>query len=141
MKKKAGILLGLLPLVLNVSVVMAGNDLPGLVRSGQYERDIRTGIIQLVPVRQLPDTVYSVGTYPLYTPELTPGNGREIVQISCRFCHSTTYITMQPPLPPAIWEAEVYKMINTYGAPVPENEAKQIISYLQTHYTPATRKQ
>ncbi|MCF6149946.1 MAG: sulfide dehydrogenase [Candidatus Kuenenia sp.] len=140
MKKKTGILLGLLPLLLNVSVVIAANNLPGLARSGQYKRDMRTGIIQLGPVQHLPDTVYSVGTYPLYTPELADGKGREIVQISCRFCHSTTYITMQPPLPAAIWKAEVDKMINTYGAPVPEDEAKLIISYLQAHYSPETRK-
>jgi hypothetical protein len=48
---------------------------------------------------------------------------------------------MQPPLPAATWEAEVNKMIKTFGAPIPEASAKKIISYLQTHYTLETRKQ
>ncbi|HKW64101.1 MAG TPA: hypothetical protein VJN89_16235 [Candidatus Acidoferrum sp.] len=56
-------------------------------------------------------------------------------------CHSTRYITMQPPLPATTWEAEVNKMIKTFGAPIPEATAKKITSYLQTHYTPQTRKQ
>ena len=31
-------------------------------------------------------------------------------------------------------------MIDTYGALIPEDETKQIIAYLQSHYTPDTRK-
>ena len=48
---------------------------------------------------------------------------------------------MQPPLLGETWEAEVNKMTKTFGAPIPEASAKKIISYLQTHYTPETRKQ
>jgi hypothetical protein len=47
---------------------------------------------------------------------------------------------MQPPLPAATWQAEVTKMINTYGAQIPEDAAKAITAYLQAHYTPETRK-
>ena len=56
-------------------------------------------------------------------------------------CHSTRYITMQPPLPPATWEAEVNKMTKTFGAPIPEATAKKITSYLQSHYTAENHKQ
>jgi hypothetical protein len=47
---------------------------------------------------------------------------------------------MQPPLPAPTWDAEVNKMIKTFGASIPEATAKEIISYLQEHYTPENRK-
>ena len=56
-------------------------------------------------------------------------------------CHSTRYITMQPPLPVATWEAEVTKMMKAYGAPIPEAAAKKITTYLQGHYAPENRKE
>jgi hypothetical protein len=47
---------------------------------------------------------------------------------------------MQPPLPAATWEAEVAKMNKAYGAPIPDGVSQKIVQYLQTHYTPETRK-
>ena len=140
MKKIRYILVGFLLAVLN-EPINAKTDFPGLVQSGQYLHVTLNSATQPAPIQQSLDTVYSVGTYPLYTPELAPGEGREIVQVYCRFCHSTAYITMQPPLSAVTWEAEVYKMINTYSAPIPEDFAKQIVTYLQMFYTPETRKQ
>ena len=32
-------------------------------------------------------------------------------------------------------------MIKAFGAPIQEATAKEIITYLQTHYTPETRKE
>jgi hypothetical protein len=84
--------------------------------------------------------VYSVGVYPIYPPELAPGEGREDVQSYCSTCHSTRYITMQPVLPPDVWTAEVNKMVNVMGAGIPEDVQPVIIKYLQAHYTPETRK-
>jgi len=81
-----------------------------------------------------------VAAYPLYMPELAPGEGREAVQSYCATCHSTRYITMQPPLPPETWAAEVNKMVNVMGQPIPDEVQPVIIKYLQTHYTPETRK-
>lgn len=134
------ILMGLLIIALN-KPLLAKTGLPGLVRSGQYSKGTLLSITQPDSAQQSLDSVYSVGTYPLYTPELAPGKGREIILAYCGFCHSTTYITMQPPLPATTWEAEVSKMIDTYGAPIPEDETKQIIAYLQAHYAPETRRQ
>jgi hypothetical protein len=48
---------------------------------------------------------------------------------------------MQPPLPAATWETEVNKMNKTFGAGIPEENTRKIISYLQAHYTPENRKQ
>jgi hypothetical protein len=37
---------------------------------------------------------------------LADGQGRDVTQSFCGICHSPTYITMQPPLPSATWEAK-----------------------------------
>lgn len=140
MEKARCIIIGLLLVVLSVTV-FAESEIPGLIRSGQYSQGTLNSVRQPSQDKQSSDGVYSVGAYPLYTPELAQGEGREIIQIFCRFCHSTTYVTMQPPLPAATWESVVNKMIDIYGAPISEDSAKQIISYLRAHYTPITRKQ
>lgn len=120
--------------------ILAQSKLPGMVNSGMYHQGMLGITPQYRPLQHSPDAIYSVGAYPLNTPDLAPGNGKDIVQIYCRFCHSTVYITMQPPLPSATWNAEVLKMINVYGAPIPEDTAKQIVEYLQSNYTFETRK-
>jgi len=140
MKKKSCIIIGLLMVTLS-GTLSAESEIPGLIHSGQYSQGTLGNVRQSSPAQQSNDGVYSVGAYPLYTPELAQGEGREIIQIFCRFCHSTTYITMQPPLPAATWESVVNKMIDIYGAPISEDSARQIINYLRTHYTPLTRKQ
>jgi len=140
MKKERCIIIGILLSLLSVPI-LAESEIPGLIRSGQYNQGALGSVNQPGQIQQTSDGMYSVGAYPLYTPELAQGEGREIIQIFCRFCHSTTYITMQPTLPAATWESVVNKMINTYGAPISEDSAKQIVSYLRAYYTPITRKQ
>lgn len=140
MEKARCIIIGLLLVILN-GTILAESEITGLIRSGQYSQGTLGSVNQPGQTQQSSDGVYSVGVYPLYTPALAQGDGREIIQIFCRFCHSTTYITMQPPLPAAIWEGVVNKMINTYGAPISEDSARQIINYLRTYYTQAARKQ
>ncbi|TVL99518.1 MAG: sulfide dehydrogenase [Candidatus Brocadia sp. WS118] len=140
MKKILYVFIGLLVITLN-KPLLAKTNLHGLVRSGQYSRGALLGTPQPEAIKQSLDAVYSVGTYPLYTPELAPGEGLDVIQGYCNLCHSVSYITMQPPLSADTWEAEVYKMINTYGALISEDETKRIIVYLQTHYTQETRKQ
>ena len=140
MKKVRCIIMGFFLVVL-IGTVFAESEIPGLIRSGQYSQGALASVNQPGQIQQTSDGMYSVGTYPLYTPELAQGEGREIIRIFCRFCHSTTYITMQPPLPAATWESVVNKMINIYGAPISEDSEKQIVIYLRTYYTPATRKQ
>jgi hypothetical protein len=41
---------------------------------------------------------------------------------------------MQPLLPTATWQAEVRKMIDVHGAPIPEDAARRITTYLQMNY-------
>jgi hypothetical protein len=96
---------------------------------------------QAAPIEPSPDSTFQVSAYPAPAVDLAPGDGMQDVQIYCNTCHSPRYITMQPPLPAATWEAEVNKMIKTFGAPIPEENAKKILLYLQAHYAPETRKQ
>jgi mono/diheme cytochrome c family protein len=96
---------------------------------------------QPAPMELLPDSNFQVSAYPAPAVDLAPGDGLQDVQIYCNTCHGTRYITMQPPLPAATWEAEVNKMTKTYGAAIPEDSTRKIILYLQAHYTPDSRKQ
>jgi len=86
------------------------------------------------------DAKYSVGSYPLYWPELEPGAGRDLVSGYCKTCHSPRYILMQPPLSHDQWAAEVTKMVKTFGIDIPEPDQATIITYLTDHYSPETRK-
>ena len=124
-----------------VGSVQADTPRPGLLDSGDYANGPLGSALQ--PARVIPGNgdVYKVGKWPTYTAELAAGPGRDTVLGHCSMCHSVTYITMQPPLPAATWEAEVHKMIKTFGAPIQDAQAKEIITYLQAHYTPQTRKE
>lgn len=139
MKKIEGGLIGMVLLLAGASV-LAQSQRPGIVRSGQY-RSAASSVSQPDPSQHSADAVYSVGSYTLNTPTLAPGKGRELVNVYCQVCHSATYITMQPPLPTAAWEAVINKMITTHGATIPSQAAKQIIAYLEANYTVETRKQ
>jgi len=86
------------------------------------------------------DSHYGVASYPTFELGLAEGAGRAETQIYCSSCHTPRYITMQPPLPAATWDAEVQKMVKTFGATIPEADAQKIAQYLHEHYTPETRK-
>lgn len=61
--------------------------------------------------------------------------GRAAVLNNCGACHSHDYILMNSPFPDAkLWEAEVTKMIKTFGAPIDDADARQIIDYLKQNY-------
>ena len=110
------------------------------LKKGYYSPDQLGSIQQAATAALSPDASYEVSAYPAPALELAPGDGRQDVQIYCNICHSPRYITMQPPLPAATWEAEVNKMNMAYGAGIPEDTARKIIAYLQSHYTAETRK-
>jgi hypothetical protein len=83
---------------------------------------------------------YDVAAYTLYPAMLAADDGQQEVASYCNTCHSTRYITMQPPLPADTWSAEVSKMVKTSGASIPDDATQKIIHYLQAHYTPENRK-
>jgi len=110
-------------------------------QSGSYGSKKANSIEQTAAVQMSSDGSFAVASFLSFAPELAEGEGRAETESFCAMCHSTRYITMQPPLPAATWETEVNKMIKTFGAPIPDASAKKIISYLETHYTPEARKQ
>jgi len=111
------------------------------MQSGVYAGASGASIGQSAKQEFAPDAKYEAGPYASLLPELAAGEGRVEVQSFCMTCHSTRYITMQPALPAATWDAEVTKMIKAYGAPIPEDTAKKITAYLQAHYTAENRKE
>jgi hypothetical protein len=125
----------------SMALSQATTKVPGLVQEGNYDSGNLGMQMQPAPQNDDAGAVYAVGPWPTYTPPLADGEGRELVQSFCGICHSTTYITMQPPLPSATWEGVVNKMIGTFGAPIPEPSAHAISAYLKNHYTPETRKE
>ncbi len=97
-------------------------------------------VTQTVSRKQTNGATYNVADYPLYRPTLEPGENSNLTESYCGTCHSTRYIIMQPPLPPETWDAEVNKMIKTFGMTNPEGVAPKIILYLQDHYALESRK-
>lgn len=51
---------------------------------------------------------------------------------SCTICHSKRYIEMQPNFTKVAWAKVVHKMITTYGAPISDTDAAEIVEYLAT---------
>ncbi len=66
---------------------------------------------------------------------LKPGAGEDIVDANCGACHSLDYIrTNSTFMTSKVWEAEVGKMINVFGAPIEPADAKIIVDYLTRNY-------
>lgn len=60
--------------------------------------------------------------------------GVENAQRYCLTCHSSAYVSMQPPLGKAQWTAEVTKMRAVYGAPIPDGAVGALADYLTAAY-------
>jgi|SRR5579863_3126925 hypothetical protein len=110
------------------------------LKKGEYVPSQLGSLQQPASPQLSPDATFAVPAYPAPALELAVGDGVQEVRIYCNTCHSPRYITMQPPLPPATWEAEVNKMNKTFGANIPDAEAHTIIAYLQAHYATDTRR-
>lgn len=120
--------------------ILAARVLYADFRAGYYTPTGPETIHQTLPNGLSTDATYDAGQYPIYYPELAPGEGKAEVENNCELCHSPRYITMQPALPAQVWADEVNKMRKTFGASIPEDTAQKIIQYLGSHYTPETRK-
>lgn len=61
--------------------------------------------------------------------------GRQLVENNCAGCHSLDYPRINAPfLDRKGWEAEVAKMINAFGAPIPQENVPGIVDYLTRNY-------
>ena len=66
---------------------------------------------------------------------LKQASGLDKVEANCGICHSLDYVQMNSPfLDVAGWDAEVTKMINAFGAPIEQADAKIITEYLKNNY-------
>ena len=87
----------------------------------------------LVSVRAAP-VAYKL---PDETAVLKPGPNLDVVQNNCTACHSADYISTQPRNAKSrkdFWQAEVTKMIKTYGAPIDDSDVPRIVEYLAATY-------
>jgi mono/diheme cytochrome c family protein len=67
--------------------------------------------------------------------QLKQAPGLDKVESNCGGCHSLDYVPMNSPfLSAAGWDAEVAKMINAFGAPIDQADAKTIADYLKSNY-------
>ena len=66
--------------------------------------------------------------------QFKPGTGSIAATTYCLACHSSAYVSTQPVLDKAHWEAEVTKMRKAYGAAIPDKDAETIVDYLTTTY-------
>jgi cytochrome c5 len=64
-----------------------------------------------------------------------PGPDVEVATAHCTVCHSAEYINDKPqPVSADFWQNEVAKMIESYGAEIPPDDAKKIVAYLNATY-------
>lgn len=76
---------------------------------------------------------FSSFVWPAESGAYKPGAGSELAQSLCITCHSTEYVSTQPPLPRKFWEATVKKMKDKYAAPLPDDNSA-LIDYLTSAY-------
>ena len=79
-------------------------------------------------------------TLPQVESKLPDGPGLQATEQGCIICHSTRYITMQPPFSKEAWTASVDKMRKTFGAPITNEQAATIVDYLVTIRGPKAAK-
>ena len=127
-------------LVTAICAFFASAALYAQFNAGFYTLQGPGSIRQTMPSTAMASASYYVAEYTLYPAMLAAADGEQEVASYCNTCHSTRYITMQPPLPADTWSSEVNKMIKTYGASIPDDATQKIIRYLQSHYTPENRK-
>jgi sulfite dehydrogenase (cytochrome) subunit B len=87
----------------------------------------------------IPDVAAKPVTYALpdETAAFKPGPDLEAAQNNCTGCHSADYIETQPHAMKSkkdFWQAEVTKMIKTYGAPIEDADVSKIVDYLTATY-------
>ena len=76
---------------------------------------------------------------PQETPSFKQAAGVEVALQRCLVCHSSEYVTTQPPLSSAAWKASVEKMRAKFGAQIPPEQAEALVEYLARNYGAAPR--
>jgi len=67
---------------------------------------------------------------------LRDGQGRDLTVGRCIICHSVEYIPANAPaMDRPAWQKAIQKMKDRFGAPITDDEAKQILYYLSANYS------
>ena len=70
------------------------------------------------------------------TIQLKDAPGRDLTIGRCIICHSLEYIPSNAPaMNRAAWQKTIQKMKDRFGAPLTDEEAKQILDYLDGSYS------
>ncbi len=68
--------------------------------------------------------------------DLRAGAGRDLTVGRCIICHSVEYIPANAPaMNRAAWQKTIQKMKDRFGAPITDEEAQQILDYLDANYS------
>jgi len=68
--------------------------------------------------------------------QLAEGSGRDLTVSRCIVCHSLEYIPSNAPaMNRAAWGKTIQKMRDRFGAPITDDEGRQILDYLATNYS------
>ena len=88
------------------------------------------GILQI----NAADKAWDSWKLPAEETRLKAGPGADLVKANCLLCHSTDYISTQPPLTRDQWKATVTKMQQKFGAPYNAEKMDPVIDYLVKSY-------
>jgi cytochrome c5 len=110
---------------------------------------IATALLTIAPAQQPGTSTKSAKTsknpvqeisLPNVPADMPPGPNLAVYQQKCLLCHTSRYVTMQPHFSRTVWEKEVKKMVDAYGAPIAPEEQQQIVEYLVAIKGPAESK-
>lgn len=91
-------------------------------------------VFLLLPVLTVIAPAADEWVLPPEKPVFKAGAGAELAQANCLICHSSEYLTSQPPLTRDQWKASVTKMQQKYGAPVSAEAVEPLLDYLVRSY-------
>jgi hypothetical protein len=71
--------------------------------------------------------------------QLADGPGRDLTLGRCIICHSVEYIPSNAAAMNRVgWQKTIQKMKDRFGAPITDEESKEILDYLDAHYSGKT---
>ena len=117
------VLIGSVPVLLGIALA-AGLTWPRTVDSEPAAKEAATG-----PVPKWAKVSVEL---PVSQVSFPPGNGSVIANAYCLICHSAGMVLRQPPLTQDEWTAEINKMRNAFGAPLPADQVEALAKYLRS---------
>ena len=69
-------------------------------------------------------------TLPQVSTQIPPGPNVQVYEKNCLICHSARYVLTQPRFSKTVWQNEVKKMVDIYGASISPADQALIVEYL-----------